>query len=526
MTITTEKKSTEPQIVTYFKTARNRGVPLLCFRGPDLSFMYHALLGSLSKERAPFMWDIVRGMRPAEDENGVANQVAIEVAARNDPKKGASPIVPAKTTNPVEALDKAATLPPGSVLFFFNAQRYFTGDKSSGVIQAMCNLRDPFKKDKRTLVMLVPEVTLPIELEQDVIIFDDPLPDDEELGEIVKSMYVAGKLDEPDAKALATAVDAVRGLPAFTTEQVVSMALTSTGVNINLLRQRTNSAIEQTPGLLVDRDNYTFDDIGGLGEAKRDWKDLMNGPAPPRLIVRWEEIEKALGGTGDLNGISQDRNGVVLTEMEDNDWYGMIYYGVAGSGKSLLCKACGNTFGIRSIRMDINATQASLVGESGKRVRQMMRRIKSIAGVGGACFVASANKLVTISPEMARRFRYGIWMFDLPAREEKDPIWDITLRKYRARGYTNIGDKRPDDSVYTGADIRNVIERGWRYGRTLVDASRSIVPVAVRDPDAIEEMRELADGKFLSASYEGEYRKPQKSATPVTLRAIDLNNPN
>lgn len=519
---TTEK--TAPTIVESFITARKRGVSLLCFRGPDLSAMYTALLGSLAKDRAPFTWDIVRGMRPSEDANGVPNKLAVAVAARNEPESGIIPIVPGKTVNPVEALDRAATLPPGSVLFFFNAQRYFMGDKAAGVIQAMALLRDKFKKDQRTLVMLVPEVTFPIELEQDVIIFDDPLPDDQELGSIVKSMYVSGGLDDPDDKTLSRVVDGVRGLSAFTTEQVVSMALTPSGININLLRQRTNSAIEQTPGLLVDRDTFTFDDIGGLKEAKRDWTDLMNGPAPPRLIVRWEEIEKALGGQGDTSGVSQDLTGVVLTEMEDNDWYGMIYYGVAGSGKSLLCKACGNSFGIRSIRMDINATKASLVGESGKRARQMMRRIKSIAGVGGACFVASANKLVTVSPEMRRRFRYGIWMFDLPDNEEKKPIWEINLRKYQALGYKNLGDKRPDDGVYTGADIRNVVEKGWRYGRTLLDASRSIVPVAISDPDAIKEMRELADGSFLSASYPGKYRKPDESAAPVIARAIDLTN--
>jgi hypothetical protein len=82
----------------------------------------------------------------------------------------------AATRNPGEVLALAAGLPAGTILFYLNAHRYILDEI---VAQAVWNLRDYFKENRRTLVLLAPEMKIPIELQQDILIIDEPLPTDE-----------------------------------------------------------------------------------------------------------------------------------------------------------------------------------------------------------------------------------------------------------------------------------------------------------------------------------------------------------
>lgn len=491
-------------LVDSVKRARNKGVPILAVRTTDPAATMAAVTAAVNGTAPALRWDIVNGI------------VGLNEA-------GQSAVGDRDTGNPTEAMIAAASLPPTSLLFVCNAHRCLDpgNPNTLPVAQAIWNLRDRFKADGRTLVLLGPDFTFPAELEQDIIVFDEPLPGDEALARIVTEQFTAAGLDQPDEKKLGQVVDAVRGLAAFPAEQVIAMSLTKAGVNMNMLRRQTNLAIEQTRGLTVDKDSVTFTDIGGLDEAKQVGFGLGNGPAAPKLIVRIEEIEKALSGAAgpaaDTSGTSQDILDVLLTGMEDNDWYGFILYGVPGSGKSFYSKALGNTLEVRSVRADLNAAKDKWVGGTEANIRAIMRRIRAIAGVGGACFLASANRLKTIPPELKRRFRYGIYMFDLPTAEERGPIWTINLRRF---GFDPTKAQRPNDEGWTGADIRNVCEIAWRFGSSLTEAAARIVPVSKSDPESIEEMRQIANGRFLSASYPGPYRKP--SGVVPAARKIEV----
>ena len=130
------------------------------------------------------------------------------------------------TQNPVEALQLAERLPAKSVLFVQYANRVLEAGGALPALQAVWNLRDTFKANKRTLVLLGPSLTLPPELSGDVIAYDEPLPDGERLRAIVTDVYRSARLDPPAGDVEARAIDALSGLSAFTAEQVTAMSLT------------------------------------------------------------------------------------------------------------------------------------------------------------------------------------------------------------------------------------------------------------------------------------------------------------
>src|SRR5262245_5905759 len=71
-------------------------------------------------------------------------------------------------------------------------------------------------------------------------------------------------------------------------------------------------------GLLYERGRETFDDIGGQASFKQFLQGLFAGPRRPRLVVRWDEIDKSVssaasGTIADNTGVSQDMLKVLLT---------------------------------------------------------------------------------------------------------------------------------------------------------------------------------------------------------------------
>jgi len=47
-------------------------------------------------------------------------------------------------------------------------------------------------------------------------------------------------------------------------------------------------------GLVYERGQETFDDIGGQASFKQFLQGLFSGPRRPRLVVRWDEIDKSV----------------------------------------------------------------------------------------------------------------------------------------------------------------------------------------------------------------------------------------
>jgi hypothetical protein len=128
-----------------------------------------------------------------------------------------------------------------------------------------------------------------------------------------------------------------------------------------------------------------------------------------------------------------------------------------------------------------------------------------------------------LPPELRRRFTLGTFFFDLPTAEERETIWRIYLKNYGVSG------DLPDDEGWTGAEIKECARKAHRLRMTLAEASRYIVPVSRSAGDQIKALRQMASGKFISASTAGLYRYEEEIAAqgrrvirrnePITLQA-------
>jgi hypothetical protein len=155
----------------------------------------------------------------------------------------------AATRNLGEVLSIAAGLPAGTVLFYLNTHRFILDES---VAQGCWNLPDDFKENRRPLVLLAPEMNIPIERQQEIVIIDEALPNDQPLESIILKQYDIANLPKPTAAFLVKSVDAIRGLAPFSAEPVVAMRLTNKGLKLDHLWSRKRQTIELSRGISRD----------------------------------------------------------------------------------------------------------------------------------------------------------------------------------------------------------------------------------------------------------------------------------
>jgi hypothetical protein len=486
------------------RAIRRAGVPLACFETVDPALSIRATIGALNGKAdatALLSWDIAQGIVGL---NGLGKLIAAEI----------SPDGPMQSGNPFESLSLLRSKAPAdTICFWHNAQNYV---QEPTVKQALWNLRDVWKGNGSTLIMLAPAMVLPDELKNDVVIIGEALPNVDEIKAIVGSICEDAKLEPLTPEVTNKAADALLGLSAFAAEQCLAMSVSKNGLDLGNLWERKRKMIEQTPGLSVWRGGETFSDIGGCDNVKAFMRDIARGQRAPRAIAFIDEIEKSISGaSGDLSGVSQDYLGALLTFMQDKQAAGIIFIGPPGAAKSAVAKATGNETNIPTIQVDLGAMKGSLVGQSEKQLRQALNVIDAVSQ-GQTLFIATCNSFGNLPPELKRRFTLGTFFFDLPTKEEREKIWEIYRAKY-GLSFSRAAENFIDDG-WTGAEIRQCCEIAWRLGRSTDQAAKFIVPVAKSASETIERLRKSASGKFISASVPGVYQVTEPDAPKAGRR--------
>jgi hypothetical protein len=131
-----------------------------------------------------------------------------------------------------------------------------------------------------------------VELREDVLVLDEPLPTAEDLGKIVDQIFTDSKVPKPKKELMDKAVDAIIGLAAFPAEQTVARCLSRNGLDYDDLWERKRQAIEQVRGLNVWRGSESLSDIGGYDNLKLFAERLKTSKNPPGCIVFMDEVEK------------------------------------------------------------------------------------------------------------------------------------------------------------------------------------------------------------------------------------------
>jgi len=492
-------------IVKKLLIARRVSVPLASVTTGDMLALEQTLKDALNGSVPLCAWDMVRGLR------GV-NQAGVDAVLR---VRGSDD--PTAAINPVDALLMAGKLSAGCITLMYSAHLWLSD--SLAARQAILNLRDQFKSDQRMLVLMSPDLRIPIELQNSVECFDESLPTITE-SEVIINNLLSGANLPTDPTSINAAAECLSGLSAFAIEQSAAMSLTKSGLDIDSCWERKKTQIEQSAGLSMSAASVSFKDVGGLSSAKEFFSKLMRGPQAPRLIVRVEEVEKLMAGSssgvGDNTGVSQDILAVLLDRIENNKWLGGLFLGPGGSGKSYFSEALAGEFGVRSITLDTGAMKSSGVGESEAAVRGAFRTLLAIGG-NRVLITATCNGMQELKPELQRRLASaGMWFFDLPDESEKSAIWNVQVNKF---GLSDSG-VLPNDKGWSSSDIRDCCRLAYLLGESLQDAALRINPAMAREPERIESLRRLANGRLSSASYPGPYRLSAISAPAVTGRKI------
>ena len=136
--------------------------------------------------------------------------------------------------------------------------------------------------------------------------------------------------------------------------------------------------------------------------------------------------------------------------------------------------------------------------------------------------VCTSNDVSKLPPEFGRSERFdGIFFLDLPSQQEKKLIWNIYLDQFEI----DRDQRMPDDTNFTGAEIRACCRLAALLDVPLIQAAQNVVPVAVTAAESVGQLRSWASGRCLSASRSGLYQQPNGS--PKTRRRVNrepLNN--
>lgn len=460
-----------------------------------------------------YLWDACNGLALADSKTDSRNVLQDAMQKAGIQEQAATIVLP-------EALRVIASMQESCLVFLSNAHLFWAD--APEVIQGIWNLRDILKGNGSMLVLMIaPGIDLPLELQNDVMLLDEPLPTVPELEKIVLQSYAAGrkqnkKLQEPDAALMVKATDALKGLPAFPADQSTAMCLDVESGKLDLpeLWGRKKTIVSQKQGLTFCSRTTKYADIGGAANCKKFFTGYMKGKAAPTVILRMDEVEKLFAGSGtDTSGSKTGLTGGFLKWTAEKKIAMAAFVGIPGSGKTEFIYALGNEYETPVIDFDIDAMQDKYIGNTGANFRAATATIDAIAD--NVLIIATSNGLGSLPPEIRSRMKLGIFFWDAPDADAQKQIWAIWRKKC---GIAETDSVDFDTTGWTGREIEECCNKADVLGISLKDASKFVVPVMKSAAAEMQALRDSASGKYISADYEGvyQYSEIQLQATPKT----------
>ncbi len=269
--------------------------------------------------------------------------------------------------------------------------------------------------------------------------------------------------------------------------------------------------------VLITQPTETWEDIGGLDDAKQQLKEVIEWP------LRYPNLYKHLN--------SKPPNGILL-------------FGPPGTGKTLLAKALAHESEVNFISVKGPEFLSKWVGESEKAVRETFRKaraaapciiffdeIDAIAGLRGrfagsqvteqvvsqlltemdgleglkdVILLAATNRPDMLDPALLRSGRFGRHIeIPMPDKDTRVEIFKIHLKNKPLASDINIDQFAQDLEGYTGADIQAICEEA-----TLLTIRKTIANTNINTQNA-----ESVEGVTISkAEFDESIRKVLKSA--------------
>jgi hypothetical protein len=368
---------------------------------------------------------------------------------------------------------------------------------------------------------------IPSELEKEIQVLELPLPEEEEIRTLVKSVidtFNIGPRDYDDNKRL---IDAALGL---TTGEVLS-AFSSAAV------KRKRLTVEEVPLIVAEkkqviskRGNLEYyepeqmmTDIGGLDNLK-DWLDRRNkafsqeaadfGLDAPRGIMlsrssrNWKKSCRQSRSEYLADAATQARYGSHIRESSDSLKATCVLPSISPRpsppvfcGLMRLRRECL----VCRVPVQLTAERHLVFWE---RFLTWMQEKKKPVFV-----VATANNISLLPPELLRKGRVDeIFFVDLPTKKERCEIINIHLNKRNRSLPENDVETIAEKSLgYTGAEIEEAIKdamyRAFSEDRDItvgdiLDSIGATTPLSRTMSEVISQTREWAKGRAVPASPE------------------------
>ncbi|MCX7765047.1 MAG: AAA family ATPase [Bacteroidia bacterium] len=391
-------------------------------------------------------------------------------------------------------------------------------------------------ESQTSLVILTPNAQVPVELREESVLLEMPLPEKEELAAELNRLLEGLKQKVSISEGLqARLVQSALGLTSLQARRAYAKAIVELGGRLDeralqIISQEKKQVIRDSKALEFYEVTETLEAVGGLEELKK-----------------WLKLRE--------HAFSEEARQYGLPEPK-----GIALIGIPGTGKSLTAKAIASLWRMPLLRLDVGAVFGSFVGESEERIRQALRLAEAIApcilwideiekafatndldgGTSRRVFgtfltwmqekkkpvfvVATANDVSALPPELLRKGRFDeIFFLDLPTESEREEIFRVQLTRYKQIPQEfEVGWLAKASEGYVGAEIEQAIVealyRGFSEGKRrittndILDSLRQIVPISRAQQERIELLRTwLKEGRARSASLpEAFERKEQK----------------
>lgn len=421
------------------------------------------------------------------------------------------------TLQPLDALDAfVAEAPEEALLLLLD---FHHAMKDPVVVRRLRDLEPLLGANQQAAVILAPRLSVPRELEKELMVLDVPLPGADEVGRILRIFLKAqGLTMEPELF-----------------ERVVKASLGLTEKEIKRTYVR----------VLIAAGGFTEAQLENLAVAKRQ------AIRRSRHLEFYDKVED-MSEVGGMNALKEwlEQRGLAFTERAREfglpEPKGVFLLGVQGCGKSLTAKAVASLFRIPLLRLDV-AALFSGGGPVEEGLRETIRIAESVSpvvmwidelekgflsqgeGASGAAFgtfltwlqektkpvfvVATANEVRSLPPELLRKGRFDeIFFVDLPGAHDRLEILDIHIRR-RGRDPEDydLFQCAEETDKYSGAELEQVVvealfnaysEDRELTTRDLLRTIRDTVPLAVTMDDRLKELREWARPRTRPASHD------------------------
>ncbi len=387
-----------------------------------------------------------------------------------------------------------------------------------------------FSEFKKNVILIAPELKLPLDLQKDVTVVDFDLPNVKEIKELLNSIIETNlgnscKLTEEEKNIFAKTA---QGLTLQEAENAFARAMVErkrlTIDELDIIMDEKCQVIKKTGILEFIKSDLSIDDIGGLQNLKH-WLIKRNNS--------W--LDKA----------QKDYN---LPAPK-----GVLITGVPGCGKSMTAKAMSSLWKLPLLRLDAGKIFDKWVGGSEENIRKVIKTAEAVApsilwideiekgfdtengsSIGKRVFgtfltwmqektkpvfvIATANNINLLPPEFMRKGRFDeIFFVDIPTQKEREVIFRLHLNKMLKGSISEsfsvtdilINDLVEKTEGFVGSEIEQVVisavfdafaEDRKLHKDDLLRAIENTVPLSVTQAEQIEEIRQWANIRAVAAT--------------------------